>query len=233
MCEPVSIALGVLSSGLQIMQQQAAVAAQNKTIDFQNLQAEQQFEYQTLQASSARAHEQQQRLLQEDAMSQVSALANDAYAEDINAINSRIQQEMALAGQQKRETGIAALEAKGAILAAGKYGHSIQNLIADVQRKQGYFDYATNRNLAFTVAQKQQEKRGAGITKASRIASQQPYLERTILDPMQPIPRQHVSGPGFAGFLSAGLQGVSTGFSTAAGIKQAGFTYTPGGGYTR
>ena len=50
---------------------------------------------------------------------------------------------------------------------------------------------------------------------------------------MQPIPRQHVSGPGFAGFLSAGLQGVSTGFSTAAGIKQAGFKYTPGEGYKR
>ena len=40
---------------------------------------------------------------------------------------------------------------------------------------------------------------------------------------MKPIKRQKVSGPGFAGILSAGLSGVSTGFSTYSGMKEAGF----------
>ena len=113
------------------------------------------------------------------------------------------------------------MQAKGEIVAAGRVGNSIQNLIADVQRQQAAFDYATDKNLAFTGKQIKEQKRGAGVERASRIASQQPYLERTILDPMKPIKRGKVSGPGFAGILSAGLGGVTTGFNTYSGMKDA------------
>ena len=231
MCEPVSIVLGVMSAGLQIMQQQAATRAQNAQIDFQNMQAEQEYQYNTLQAQSARTGEAQQRQLQEDVIAQNLFLANKAYESDIAALNLRMMQEDAAASAEKRKTSIAAMQAKGEIVAAGRVGNSIQNLIADVQRQQAVFDYATDQNLAFTGKQLQEQKRGAGVERASRIASQQPYLERTILDPMKPIKRQHVKGPGLAGFLSAGLSGVSTGFTTNTGLKNAGL-WTKAGGYT-
>ncbi|HCT55340.1 MAG TPA: hypothetical protein DF712_23080, partial [Balneola sp.] len=93
------------------------------------------------------------------------------------------------------------------------------------------YDYATDVNLAFTGKQIKEQKRGAGVDRASRIASQQPYLERTILDPMKPIKRGKVKGPGMIGFLSAGLSGATTGFTTNTGLKNAGL-WTKAGGYT-
>ena len=212
-----------MSAGLSIMQQQAATRAQNAQIEFQNQAAEQEFQYNTLQAQSARANEAQQKQLQEDVIAQNFDLANMAYESDIAALNLRLMQEQAAAGAEKRKTSLAALQAKGEVVAAGRVGNSIQNLIADVQRQQAAFDYATDQNLAFSGQQIKEQKRGAGVERASRIASQQPYLERTILDPMKPIKRGKVSGPGFAGLLSAGLSGVSTGFSTYSGMKEAGF----------
>ena len=210
-----------MSAGLQIMQQQAATRAQNAQIEFQNQAAEQEFQYNTLQAQSARTNEAQQKQLQEDVIAQNFDLANMAYESDIAALNLRLMQEQAAAGAEKRKTSLAALQAKGEVVAAGRVGNSIQNLIADVQRQQAAFDYATDKNLAFTGKQLKEQKRGAGVERASRIASQQPYLERTILDPMKPIKRGKVSGPGFAGILSAGLGGVTTGFNTYSGMKDA------------
>ena len=211
-----------MSAGLQIMQQQAATRAQNAQIEFQNQAAEQEFQYNTLQAQSARTGEAQQKQLQEDVIAQNFDLANMAYESDIAALNLRLMQEQAAAGAEKRKTSLAALQAKGEVIAAGRVGNSIQNLIADVQRQQAAFDYATDQNLAFSGKQIKEQKRGAGVERASRIASQQPYLERTILDPMKPIKRGKVSGPGFAGILSAGLGGVTTGFNTYSGMKDAG-----------
>ncbi len=213
-----------MSAGLQIMQQQAATRAQNAAIEFENQVAEQEFQYNTLQAQSARTGEAQQKQLQEDVIAQNFDLANMAYESDIAALNLRLMQENAAAGAEKRKTSLAALQAKGEVVAAGRVGNSIQNLIADVQRQQAVFDYATDKNLAFTGKQLKEQKRGAGVERASRIASQQPYLERTILDPMKPIKRGKVKGAGFAGILSAGLGGVSTGFNTYRGMDAAGLT---------
>ena len=220
-----------MSAGLQIMQQQAATRAQNAQIEFQNMQAEQEFQYNTLQAQSARTGEAQQKQLQEDLIQQNEYLANEAYESDIAALNLQLMQERAAAGAEKRKTSLAALQAKGEIVAAGRVGNSIQNLIADVQRQQAAFDYATDQNLAFSGQQIKEQKRGAGVERASRIASQQPYLERTILDPMKPIKRGKVKGPGMLGVLNAGLSGVSTGFTTNTGLKNAGL-WTKAGGYT-
>jgi len=231
MCEPVSIVMGVMSAGLSIMQQQAATRAQNAQIEFQNQVAEQEYQYNTLQAQSARTNEAQQKQLQDDVIAQNFFLANEAYESDIAALNLRLMQEQAAAGAEKRKTSLAALQAKGEVVAAGRVGNSIQNLIADVQRQQAAFDYATDQNLAFTGKQLKEQKRGAGVERASRIASQQPYLERTILDPMKPIKRGKVKGPGLVGALSAGLGGVTTGLSTHTGLKDAGL-WSKAGGYT-
>jgi len=223
MCEPVSIIMGVMSAGLSIMQQQAATRAQNAQIEYQNQVAEQEYQYNIGKADAARTNEAQQKQLQDDVIAQNFFLANEAYESDIAALNLRMMQENAAAGAEKRKGSLAALQAKGEIVAAGRVGNSIQNLIADVQRQQAAFDYATDKNLAFTGKQLTEQKRGAGVERASRIASQQPYLERTILDPWKPIKRQKVKGAGFAGILSAGLGGVTTGFNTYSGMKDAGF----------
>ena len=222
MCGPIPIVMGVLSAGLSIMQQNAATRAQNAQIEFENQVAQQEYEYNTLQAQSSRTSEAQQKQLQDDVIAQNFFLANEAYSSDIAALNLRMMQENAAAGAEKRKGSLAALQAKGEIVAAGRVGNSIQNLIADVQRQQAAFDYATDKNLAFVGKQSQEQKRGAGIDRASRIASQQPYLERTILDPMKPIKRGKVSGPGFLGVLNAGLSGAQAGFTTSSGIAAGG-----------
>ena len=222
MCEPVSIIMGVMSAGLSIMQQQAATRAQNAQIEYQNQVAEQEYQYNIVKADAARTNEAQQKQLQDDVIAQNFFLANEAYESDIAALNLRMMQEQAATGAEKRKTSLAALQAKGEIVAAGRVGNSIQNLIADVQRQQAAFDYATDKNLAFVGKQSQEQKRGAGIDRASRIASQQPYLERTILDPMKPIKRSKVKGPGMLGVLNAGLSGAQAGFTASSGIKGGG-----------
>ena len=222
MCGPIPIVMGVLSAGLSIMQQNAATRAQNAQIEFENQIAQQEYEYNTLQAQSSRTNEAQQKQLQDDVIAQNFDLANMAYESDIAALNLRLMQERAAAGAEKRKTSLAALQAKGEIVAAGRVGNSIQNLIADVQRQQAAFDYATDKNLAFTGKQLKEQKRGAGVERASRIASQQPYLERTILDPMKPIKRSKVKGPGMLGVLNAGLSGAQAGFTASSGIKAGG-----------
>ena len=213
-----------MSAGLSIMQQQAATRAQNAQIEYQNQVAEQEYQYNIGKADAARTNEAQQKQLQDDVIAQNFFLANEAYESDIAALNLRMMQEQAAAGAEKRKGSLAALQAKGEIVAAGRVGNSIQNLIADVQRQQAAFDYATDQNLAFTGKQLTEQKRGAGVERASRIASQQPYLERTRLDPWKPIKRQKVKGAGFAGILSAGLGGVTTGFNTYRGMDAAGLT---------
>ena len=159
MCEPVSIIMGVMSAGLGIMQQQAATRAQNAQIDFQNMQEQQQYEYSVLQTQANRTGEEQQRQLQEDLMAQNEYLAGEAYESDIAQLNLQLMQEQEAAGQAKRGAALEALEAKGEILAAGRFGNSIQNLIADARREQAMFDYAPSRNLAFGGQQVKEQKR--------------------------------------------------------------------------
>ena len=222
MCCPIPIVMGVLSAGLSIMQQQAATRAQNAQIEYQNQVAEQEYQYNIGKADAARTNEAQQKQLQDDVIAQNFFLANEAYESDIAALNLRMMQEQAASGVEKRKTSLAALQAKGEVVAAGRVGNSIQNLIADVQRQQAAFDYASDQNLAFTGKQLKEQKRGAGLERASRIASQQPYLERTILDPWKPIKRSKVKGPGMLGLLNAGLSGAQAGFTTSSGIKAGG-----------
>ena len=98
MCDAVtaSVVMGVMSAGLQIMQQQAATRAQNAQIDFQNMQAEQEYEYAVLQTDANRTGEEQQRQMQEDLMAQNEYLANEAYESDIAQLNLQLMPQLAL-----------------------------------------------------------------------------------------------------------------------------------------
>ena len=212
--------MGVMSAGLQIMQQAAITEAKNATINFENMAAQQQHDQQLLQTTANRNAESQTKALQDDLIAQTVSLANLDFENQISQINLGLQQEQALAGQKKREAQKEFLEGRGEVLASGRAGNTVANLLADYRRQKAAFDYATDQNLAFVGQQGQQEKRGANIQRAARIASQQPYLERMFLDPLEPMKRPNVKGPGFVGILSAGLSGAQTGLSVYPGMKQ-------------
>ena len=95
-------------------------------------------------------------------------------------------------------------------MATGRIGANVANLLADVDRQLGSFDYYSNKNTAFATAGIQQEKVGYIAERASRIASISPYLKKTILDPMKPVPRPKVSVSPFS--IGAGIMsGVNAG----------------------
>jgi len=233
MCDPVSIVLGVVSAGLGIGQAVAGAQAAQQQVSFANAQARQGFQFQQMQAGAARNFEQLKAGQQEELMRINRLMADNAYASDIATLNARLMQEQAAASQEQQKGAIAGTKARGEIIASGRLGNTVDNLVADFYRQQAQFDYATSQNLAFTGTQIQLQKRGVAAERGSRIASQQPYLQQPVLDPLEPI---YQAKPSMTPFLlqgaSAVLGGVQTGMSTVSSISKAGYTYK-GGKYTR
>ena len=217
MCGPlaVPIVMGVVSAGLGIGQSIASAQAAQNQVAFANAQAQQGFQFQQMQASSARNFEQMRANQQEELMRINRLMADNAYANDIATLNSRLMQEQAAASQEQQKGAIAGTKARGEIIASGRLGNTVDNLVADFYRQQAQFDYATSQNLAFTGTQVQLQKQGVAAERGSRIASQQPYIQQPVLDPLEPL---YQKAPSMAPFLLQGagavLGGVQTGFST-------------------
>lgn len=219
MCEPVSITLGVLTAGLGIAQSVASYQQAQANVTTANAQAQQSYRFQQIQAGSARSFENLKAQQQSAIMEQNRFLADRAYENDISQLNLRLLQEQEAAAQKQREAGLAAQRGMGEIRATGRLGATVDNLIADYYRQQAVFDYASERNLAFTTAQTQQQKMGAAAQRGSRLASQQPYLEQPVIDPIEPIYQAAPSAtPYILQGASAVLSGVGTGLSTAGSI---------------
>ena len=233
MCDPVSITLGIVSAGLGIGQAVAGAQAAQQQVSFANAQARQGFQFQQMQASSARNFEQMRANQQDELMRINRLMADNAYANDIGALNARLMQEQAASSQEQQKGAIAGTKARGEVIASGRLGNTVDNLVADFYRQQAQFDYATSQNLAFTGTQIQLQKQGVAAERGSRIASQQPYIQQPVLDPLEPI---YQSKPSMTPFLLQGVSGaiggVQTGMSTASSISKAGYTYK-GGKYTR
>jgi hypothetical protein len=140
-----------------------------------------------MQTATAQSYEDLRFNQQEALIQQTRLIADSAYANEVGSLNLRLMQEQEVAAQQKQQANIQAMEASGSVRAAGRVGNSIESLIANYERQQAQFDFATDRNLAFATAQVQAEKLGAAATRGSRIASQQAYIRQPILDPMKPI----------------------------------------------
>lgn len=233
MCDPVSITLGVITAGLGIGQAVTGAQAAQQQVAFANAQAQQGFRYQQMQASSARNFEQLKASQQEELMRINRMMADNAYANDIAALNARLMQEQAAASQETQKGAIAGIKARGEIIASGRLGNTVDNLVADFYRQQAQFDYATSQNLAFTGTQIQLQKQGAAAERGSRIASQQPYLQQPVLDPLEPIYQEKPSmTPFILQGVSGAIGGVGSGLSTASSINRAGYTWK-GGKYTR
>ena len=225
MCPPAvifAVAQGVVTAGLGIGQAVAGAQAAQQQVDFANAQAAQGFQFQQMQASSARNFEQLKAGQQDEVMRINRLMADNAYANDIAALNSRLMQEQAASSQEAQKGSIAGIKARGEIIASGRLGNTVDNLVADFRRQQAQFDYATSQNLAFTGTQIQLQKRGVAAERGSRIASQQPYIEQPVLDPLEPI---YQSKPSKLPFIlqgaSAVASGVTTGFSTYKNAPQS------------
>lgn len=209
-----AVASGVLSAGLGIGQAVVGAQAARQQVDFANAQAQQGFQFQQMQASAARNFEQMKANQQDELMRINRLMADNAYANDIATLNARLMQEQAAASQERQKGAIAGTKARGEIIASGRLGNTVDNLVADFYRQQAQFDYATSQNLAFTGTQIQLQKRGVAAERGSRIASQQPYIQQPVLDPLEPIYQSKPSSLPF--ILQAGssvLGGINTGMS--------------------
>lgn len=224
MCGPIPAIIGIATAGLGIAQQVAQYQQAKTNAAFANAQAQQQYQQQLMQAQASRSFEQMRANQQDALIAQTRLLADQSYADEIGQLNLRTMQEQEAAAQKKQEAGRAAMQARGEVLSAGRMGNSIDNLIADVHRQQAMFDYATDRNLAFATQMVQEQKRGSGVTRAGRIASQQPYIQQQIVDPLSPIETPMPSAtPYVIGGMSSAMSGVSAGFAMASQMEAAGF----------
>jgi hypothetical protein len=214
--------MGVVSAGLGIGQAVAGYKSAQQQVDFANAQAAQGFRFQQMQAGSTRNFE-VMRANQQDELMRINRLMTDnAYANDIGALNARLMQEQAAASQETQKGAIAGAKARGEIIASGRLGNTVDNLVADFRRQQAQYDYATSQNLAFTGTQIQLQKQGVAAERGSRIASQQPYLQQPVLDPLEPI---YQAKPSMTPFLLQGVSavasGVQTGFSTYKNLPES------------
>ncbi len=230
MCTVTAVVIGVISGGLQIAQQYQQVAAQNRQIEHANAQADQNYAFQQLQATSQQTHENQRKMLQDDMMAQTRYFANAAHGNDIAQLNTQLLQEQAATAAKKRKANRKALELMGEVTAAGRVGNTVGTLLADYRRQKEFFDYNSSRNLAFAGAQNMRRREASQIERGSRIASQQPYLKRTILDPVKPLHAPKMKGPGVIGWLSAAASGAQMGYGVHTTALQSGFTADPSKG---
>ena len=198
------LGIGSAVAGYQSSRQQVRLA---------NARAQQQYEFQVLQTTAQRNYESNRQQLQDDYIEQNRWLAQNAFESQNAQLNLRIQQEQLVAAQKKKEAAKKALQARGEVVASGRVGNTIDNLVADVYRQQSAFDYATGQNLAFATMGVQEQKKSLQSQMAARIASAQPYLQRNILDPIKPIMQKSPSALPFI------LQAGSSVVSAAAGWK--------------
>ena len=208
MCNP--LAVGIVTGIMSVGQAIAANAAQNAAIDAANLSDQFQYEFNMLSAQNQRNYEANQESLRNEQMFQNQELALIAEANKMNDANQRIRQLQQKSAQETREAQLEAKKQKGSILATGRAGANVANLLADVNRELGKYDYYSDTNLAFATGGVQSEKRGFIAERASRIASISPYLKKTILVPMKPVSSPNVSLSPFS--IGAGvMSGVNAG----------------------
>lgn len=234
MCPP-AVVIGVLSAGLGFIQHQQMVAAQNRAIEVDNLNTAARFEVAKLQTKANRFNQDQNFESVNLANETSEDLANRANEKEISSINLQLIQAQEETALKKREKSLEAKRAYGEILATGKGGLNIVNLLKDVDSQFGQYDWAANRNLAFVGYQGATDKESANITRASRLSKLNPYIKQMYIDPAPPIAKPKIKSNTGLALLSAGLQGASAGMSWSSGMADAGYTWKGwgGGGYVK
>lgn len=167
------------------LQYDYGVREQQRQYQYEMAVQQQNYEYQQAQVNMQRMFEQQKADQQASVMELNAQLAGTAYGNDLRQLDVRLMQEEEVAAQQKMKASKEMAQARAEIRASGRTGNTVDNLIADYYRQQAAFDYATNRNLAFTGSNVQDQKRGAQATYAGRLASEQPYIQQPYIDPIK------------------------------------------------
>ena len=224
MCPP-AVIIGVLSAGLGFIQNQQMIKAQNRAIEIDNLNTAAQFEVAKLQTKANRFNQEQQFDSTQLANETSEDLANRAAEKEISSINIQLAQAQEEAALKKREKKLETVRAKGEILATGKGGLNVVNLLVDVDSQFAQYDWGSNRNLAFVGYQGATDKESANIRRASRLASLNPYIQQQYIDPARPIDQPKIPKNTGLALLSAGLQGASAGMSWSSGMSNAGYTW--------
>lgn len=179
-----------------MLQFDAQTAEQQRRFEYEQAVNQQNYESQQAQTGLDRGYEQMREDQQKSIMELNSELAGTAYANDLRQIDLMFMQEEEAAAQQKMKGSREAAQMRAEVRASGRVGNTVDNLLADYYRQQAQFDFATNRNLAFTGMASQEKKRGAQAQYAARKTSEVPYIQQPYADPVKGLTLQ--PGPGVA-----------------------------------
>lgn len=209
------------------LQYDAQVAEQQRRFEYEQAVNQQNYEFQQAQTELSRGYELAREEQQRSVMELNSELAGAAYANDLRQIDLMFMQEEEAAAQQKMKGSREAAQARAEIRASGRVGNTVDNLIADYYRQQAQYDFATNRNLAFTGAASQEKKRGAQAQYAARKTSEQPYIKQPFADPVKGLTAQ--PGPGVSPMYGVAptRQQVTRGTAVAAPTYKSYVSSTP------
>lgn len=182
----------------EFQQQQMAYSSQEadqqRRFIYEQAVAQQNYDFQQLQTDLNRGYEQTREDQQRSIMELNAELASAAYANDLRQLDVMFMQEEEAAAQQKAKGQKEAMQARAEIRASGRTGNTVENLIADYYRQQAQYDFATNRNLAFTGMGLQEKKRGAQAQYGARLASEQSYIKTPFADPIKGLTLQPGAG---------------------------------------
>jgi hypothetical protein len=183
-----------------MLQYDAQMAEQQRRFEYEQAVNQQNYDFQTAQTNLNRGYEQMREDQQKSIMELNSELAGTAYANDLRQIDLMFMQEEEAAAQQKMKGAREAAQMRAEVRASGRVGNTVDNLLADYYRQQAQYDFATNRNLAFTGMASQEKKRGAQSQYAARKTSEVPYIKQPYADPVKGLTLQ--PGPGVAPMMS-------------------------------
>jgi hypothetical protein len=167
------------------LQYENEVAEQQRRYQYEQAVYQQNYEFQQLQTDLSRGYEQMREDQQRSVMELNAELAGVAYANDLRQLDVMFMQEEEAAAQQKLKGSREAAQMRAEVRASGRVGNTVDNLVADYYRQQAQYDFATNRNLAFTGRATQEKKRGAQAQYAARKVSEQPYIQTPYANPVR------------------------------------------------
>ena len=207
----VAAAIGIGSAILGIGSQYMAYQQAKADTKFYNRQRQLAYEGQVLQANANRATERTRKQMNESYQAQVKDMAEIAFQNKNTGITEHQLQLQIKEAFERKETTLAGWRARGTTESAGRIGHTVDFLLADIERTKLASDFLGGQNLAFAFSKTQHDKKVASALMGSRVASAKDYVETTYLDPVQPLKKQ---GPGFGqyalGMASSALGGFST-----------------------
>jgi hypothetical protein len=210
-----------------MLQYNAQLSEQQRRFEYEQAVNQQNYDFQAAQIGLNRGYEQMREDQQKSIMELNSELAGAAYANDLRQIDLMFMQEEEAAAQQKMKGSREAAQMRAEVRASGRVGNTVDNLLADYYRQQAQYDFATNRNLAFTGMGMQEKKRGAQAQYAARKTSEVPYIKQPYADPVKGLTLQ--PGPGVAPMMGVApvRQQVTKGVAVPSPVYKSYVSSTP------